>query len=290
MARDVLLGADAGTGGFRIGLYALDGKELGYGMTEYETVHKYPGWAEQDPEDWWNCLKEGIGKALAKAGIEKDRVLAMAIDTTGCSPVFSKKDGTPVRPCLLWMDVRSAEYAKFVKDTTGYTYTAEWMPPKLLWMKNNEPDNLDATEVITDSYGWLMYKLTGEWGDGLSCVGSWGYDPDIKRISPDFYESIGIREVAEKFTQKEPLPPGTPAGNLSQQAADFLGLDTDTLVVHGGIDSPIGILGMGVARPGKLVLLTGSSHLVMGLSETSRGGSSFKPIAGGLVKGLSQRP
>jgi len=287
VARDVIMGADAGTGGFRIGLYSLDGRELGYGMTEYETRHERPGWAEQKPEDWWNCLKEGIGKAMAKAGVTKDRILSMAIDTHGTSPVISMKDGTPVRDCLIWMDVRSAEYAKFVKEKTGHVYTAEKMTPKLLWLKNNEPGNLEKTEVITDCYGWLMHKLTGEWGDGLGSMGTWGYDPDIETFSREFYEKIGLPECVDKFTTtKKPQPPGTLAGNLSKEAADFLGLDTDTLVVHGGIDSPIGQLGMGCARPGKIVLLTGSSHLVMGLSETPRSSPGFKPIKGALVKDL----
>ena len=70
MAEKYVVGFDMGTGSVRAGIYKLDGHEIGFAATEYETIHEHPGWAEQRPMDWWNCLQKSMQAAIAMAGVD----------------------------------------------------------------------------------------------------------------------------------------------------------------------------------------------------------------------------
>ena len=280
-----VLGADVGTGGIRVGIYDLEGHELGSGSCEYETWHEHSGWAEQRPSDWWEAFRHAVSQALRESGLKKEDIISLGVDTHGCSPVMCRRDGTPLRNCIIWMDVRSAAYSKYIKEETGYQYTAEWMPPKLLWLKNNEPEIYEKTEVIADCYSWLVYKLTRKWCYSTMPVHAWGYDPDTNNIARDFYERIGLGDALSKFIGFPAVPPGTPVSRLDYEAAQFLGLSTETLVVSVGVDSPIGLLGMGAYKPGRITLMTGSSHLIMALSDKPLNTWIYKAYTGQVVPG-----
>ena len=156
MAEKYVVGFDMGTSSVRAGIYKLDGHEVGVGVTEYPTYHPHPGWAEQKPDDWWNCLQKSMKEALAKSGVDKDDIVAIGYDVTCCSVMLCMKDGTPLRDCLLWMDVRSAKEAADIKATgdpalkyNGFgNVSAEWMPCKALWLKRNEPENYIRADLV----------------------------------------------------------------------------------------------------------------------------------------------
>src|SRR4029453_5195621 len=103
-----LLGVDGGTESIRAIVFDLEGRPKGSHASEYQTQFPKPGWAEQHPEDWWRAMGQAARGALAAAGIAPDQVIAMAVDTTCCSVVALDADGPPLRPAMIWMDVRSA--------------------------------------------------------------------------------------------------------------------------------------------------------------------------------------
>jgi len=292
MARQLLMGIDGGTRSIRVGFFDYEGHEISFAATEYEVIHQHPGWAEQRPLEWWEALKRSTKEAMKKGNITKDEVVAMSLDTTCCTVVFAKEDGTPVRDAIMWMDVRSAKEAKDISDTKHDVLLpqgaapVENMPCKLLWVKRNEREIYDACDVLCEYQDWLMHRFLGKWVLSTSNAGGrWYYDPKNEKWPTDFYDMIGLSDAYSRFP-KEVTWPGDYAGNLSRFAADELGLTTDTKVIQGAVDSPSGTVGMGVASPGRLTLVTGSSHLIIGFCEMSSPLNRFAAREGGVIRGL----
>ena len=136
--RQYVLGIDAGTGGLRAGLFDLQGIPLGFADQPYATSYPQPGWAVQDPGDWWLALVTSVRTCLAQAGVEPSRVRGLAIDAPA-NIFLVDSDGTPLTPGLLWMDLRGAEQAGRLTATNdpvlrycGGTVPAEWPLPKAL--------------------------------------------------------------------------------------------------------------------------------------------------------------
>ena len=82
MSEKYIVGFDMGTTSVRAGIYKLDGHEIGFSATEYETIHQHPGWAEQRPADWWNGLRKSMKAAMEKAGVSKEDIIAIGYDVT----------------------------------------------------------------------------------------------------------------------------------------------------------------------------------------------------------------
>ena len=190
-----MMGIDGGTGGIRVGLYDRSGNCLSFAMKEYATAYPRPGYVEQDPADWWKTLKETVSEALNKGQISKDQLSAMAFDTTCTSVVVCRKDGTPLRPCIIWMDVRAAREAEELFEKTSEFYSPEWMPPKLAWLKRNEKEIYDAAEVFCEYQDWLAYKLTGKWCMNNNTACNWAYSIN-DGFSRKIYAALDIDLVA----------------------------------------------------------------------------------------------
>src|SRR5262245_27837911 len=102
-----LLGIDGGTESIRAIVFDLEGRAKGSHATRYTTDFPKPSWAEQSPDDWWNCLVQSVRGALKAANTTGDQIIALAVDTTCCSVVAIGPDNRPLRPAMIWMDVRS---------------------------------------------------------------------------------------------------------------------------------------------------------------------------------------
>ncbi len=291
-----VLGFDGGTGGIRAGIYDSSGNEISFASTEYPTYHPHPGWAEQKPSDWWSCLAKSVKAAISSAGIDKEEIAAVSYDLTACSVLLCMKDGEPVRNSLIWMDVRASEEAALLASTgnpalkfNGFgNVSAEWMPCKALWLKRNEPENYAKAEVLCEYADWITYKLTGKWTANLSNISArWYYDSENGGFPKDFYEQIGLADALAKFPQTV-THLGDVLGTLTNEAAEYLGLCEDTIVGQGGVDAWVALFGLGVTSPGKIALITGSSHLIVGLTDTyayTREGV-FGPYPDTILKGL----
>ena len=133
------LGCDGGTGGMRVGVYDLSGNELAFAVTEYQTYYEHPGWAEQNPLDWWNAFASSTKKAIHDAGISKKDIVALSYDATCGSVLLCQKDGTPIGNSLIWMDVRASKEAREIgrlehpakESTVPETYLPNGCPARL---------------------------------------------------------------------------------------------------------------------------------------------------------------
>ncbi len=297
MSKKYVLGVDGGTEGLRAGIFDVFGTPLAYASTSYPTQFPAPSWAEQDPNDWWDALGKSVRKTISDSGISVDQIAAMAVDTTCCSVVALDDSGNPVRPALIWMDVRSAEQAEQmvatgddalrINSNGSGPVSAEWMIPKALWIKQNEPYNFDRAVTICEFQDYINLHLTGRLGASINNVSTrWHCDYTENGVPKSLLEKLDLGELAEKWPQ-DVFRLGELVGRLTPRAAGHLGLTPDLPVVQGGADAQIGMIGLGVVKPGNLALITGSSHLHLGLSEKPFHGTGiWGTYADALLPGL----
>ncbi len=272
----LFLTADGGTESLRARIYDESGTCLGTKAVAYDT-HFAPARAEQNPADWWANFVTASRGAIADAGVDPSEIEAIAYATTCCTVVALDENGDALRPAIMWMDVRANREADAVLATGDDALklngagqgpvSAEWMIPKSLWLKRNEPEIFDRATRICEYQDFLTYKLTGEWAASLDNAGlRWHFRNREGGWARGMLARLGIEELEGKWPQRV-VAPGDVIGTLTQRAARELGLPRSVKVVQGGADALIGMIGLGVHQPGQLAMITGSSHLQFGVTE-----------------------
>src|SRR5262245_34410714 len=287
MAERYVLGADGGTESLRAGVFDLQGRPRALAPSAYSTVFPQPGWAEQSPADWWRALGLAVRQAVHDAKVRPEEVAALAVDTTCCSVVALDDAGTPLRPALIWMDVRagdtaaevaaSGDPALEVNGAGAGPVSAEWMVPKALWLQRHERALFDRAAYVCEFQDYINYHLTGRMAASI-CNASvrWHYNSRRGGYQPSLLRRLGLEALREKWP-RDVLPLGEVIGGLTVAAAEHLGLPQGLPVAQGGADAFIAMLGLGVVRPGRVALITGSSHLQLGVSD--------KPLHGKGIRG-----
>ena len=269
------LGIDAGTEAVKAGIFDQTGRRIAVGARAYKTHFPGPGWAEQDPVDWWAGLVGAVRDCLAAAEIDPGDIVGISADATTCTLVPMGADGQPLRRALLWMDVRAAAQADaiFATGHEALRYclagaNAEWMPPKMLWLKQNEPDTYAATTHLLEYTDWIAYRLTGRYTLNMSTITHrWFYHAPSGGWPVDFYAAVGLPGIEEKFPA-DIVAAGTVIGLLTTEAAAELGLPAGIPIAAGGGDAYIGLLGQGVTAPGDTGVIVGSSNVLLALADT----------------------
>ncbi len=272
MAQKVLLSIDLGTQSARAACFDEKGQRLSMAEKVYDTFYPNPGWAEQSPVDWWSCLCECTANAFSQ--LSDAQVIAVCIGATSSTVLAVDKQGEPMGNAILWMDTRSrAEVARVNKTQhpilryCGGGVSVEWMLPKTLWLKKNCPDLYNSSHKIVEALDWLNYKFCGQWTSSqcnASC--KWTYSDVEGGFAEDFFKEIGFPEFHEKWptdvkTMSEPL------GQMIPEAVEALGIKGAPIVVQGGIDAHVGMIGLGTVVPGILGVIMGTSFVHLGLSE-----------------------
>ena len=203
-------------------------------------------------------------------------------------------NGEPLRHALLWMDVRSAAQAESI-FATGHEalrycpagVNAEWMLPKTLWLKQNELDTYTRMERLLEYTDWIAYRLTGRYTLNINTTAQrWFYHTPSGGWPRDFYAAVGLEGVEKKFPA-DLLRIGEAVGPLSAEAAADLGLPPGIPVAAGGGDAFIGLLGQGVAQPGDLGVIMGSSNVMSALAgEEFHAAGIFGGFPDALIPGL----
>jgi FGGY-family pentulose kinase len=273
------LTADGGTESLRARVYDLAGTCLGSVAVPYETKFSAGARAEQDPEEWWSAFVKASRQAISQSGVDAAAIDAVTLATTSCTVVALDRDGKALRPAIIWMDVRANAEADAVFATGDAALiangggrgpvSAEWMIPKALWIARNEPHIFEAAHTICEYQDFMTLRLTGERAASLNNVTlRWHYATDRGGWAASLVEKLGLSALLKKWPQRV-VPPGGVVANLSARAAEELGLSTRVKLVQGGADALIGMIGLGVAKPGQLALITGSSHLQFGVTESA---------------------
>lgn len=283
MTDDLLMGVDFGTESARVGFFTPDGTAVSMGTATYELRHPRPGWAEQDPDEWWSSLVSATRDAIDERDIDPDRVVGLSVDATSATLVAMGSDDRHLRPAIMWMDVRASAQAERIAQTghdalkyNGYgPVSAEWGLPKAMWLQSEEPDTFDAARRLVDCGDWLVHRLTGTWAFSTNMAAAKYYhDRDTGGFPTGLYEQVDAGAVLDKFPA-DVVDPGTHIGDLTADAAEQLGLRAGTPVSQGCVDAYAGALGLGVVEPGTMALITGSSHVMIGQSAEPVHGRGF---------------
>jgi len=266
---NLFLGIDIGTSGARAGIFDADGNVIIFREEQFGLSTPHSGWAEQSPDDWWDAVGKATRAAVSESKVNPADIKGISYDTTSCTVLCSKDDMVPLRPAIMWMDMRASEQAKRIAASghpmlkyNGYgPVSAECFPAKTLWLKENEPEIYNTATRFYECTDWLTYKLTGEYTASINHVSCrWYYDNRNGGYQRDFYEQIGLGDLVDRLPQRV-VSMGTPIGGLTKEAAEHLGLLEGTQVGEGGVDAFVGVIGLNAILPGKMALITGSSHL-----------------------------
>jgi len=281
----VIIGVDGGTESLRVTVFDLSGQELGVAHAPYATQFPAPSQAEQSPQDWWRALCAALPEAVHKAGVSKQAVCAITLDTTCCTVCALDENGEPLRPALLWMDLRAAQEAADVLATADPALivnnggagpvSAEWMIPKALWLKRHQPDIYARAATICEYQDYLNFRLTGEITASVNNAGvRWHVRSGGEGPPRAMLRALDLEDLLDKWPRTF-VDPGAIIAPLSRVAAEALNLPAGIPVVQGGADAFIAMAGVGVVRPGSIALITGSSHLQLGVTDAPLSGAGI---------------
>ncbi len=271
-----LLGLDIGSSSVKATL--LDG-ETGivissavYPETELEIHSPQPGWAEQDPEIWWESIKKAIGLLRRKQAFDKSQIKAIGIAYQMHGLVAVDSNLQPVRPAIIWCDSRAVKIGEKAFGELGGEYCLEhclnapgnFTASKLKWVMENEPDNFSKIRKIMLPGDYIAMKMTGEINTtvgGLSEGIFWDFKEN--RICEPLLEYFGIPQSL----LPDVVPAFGPQGKLTRPAAAGLGLSPGIPVTYRAGDQSNNALSLGVLNPGDIAATAGTSGVVYGVSD-----------------------
>ena len=197
------IGIDLGTSACKLLLVNEQGEVLNTVTKEYPLSFPQPGWSEQEPAHWWNACLTGIPELLE--GFDAAQVRAMGAGGQMHGLVALDKDDQVIRPAILWNDGRTAKQVTYLNDTVGRATLsartaniafAGFTAPKLLWMREEEPENFAAIEKIMLPKDYLVYRLTGVHATDCSdAAGMLLLDVEQRCWSTEMLELCGLRTV-----------------------------------------------------------------------------------------------
>lgn len=263
-----LLGIDIGTSGTKALLIAPDGRVCGTGLAEYGLSIPRPGWAEQDPEDWWRASAAATRAGLAQAGASAGEVAGIGLSGQMHGSVFLDARGQVIRPALLWCDQRTADECQEITRTVGaerlLALTANpaltgFTAPKILWLRRHEPEQYARVTRVLLPKDYVRYRLTGALATEVSdASGTLLFDVANRRWSDQVLAALDIPRSWLPDCYESPEI----SGRLTVEAAAALGLQPGTPVAGGGGDQAAGAVGNGIVRPGIISATIGTSGVV----------------------------
>jgi xylulokinase len=255
VGKRLLLGIDIGTSGCKMTIFDYDGQVVASVMNDYRTEYPYPGYVEQDPHDWWDAICHGSKTMLNEYKIDPREIAAIGVDghSWACLPV--DREGMPLRKAMIWLDRRAVKQANWMNDmlgearlisTSGNPVDAAYIVPKILWLKENEPNIYRNTSKFLQSNAFIVFKLT----DAYSQDYSQGYGFHFFDISRGTWDESIASELGISLDLMAPLCHcHEVVGTVTSKASEDTGLCEDTPVVAGGLDAACCTLGAGVVCP-----------------------------------------
>lgn len=260
------IGIDLGTSATKLLLVDEKGGIQSEVTKEYPLSFPHPGWSEQAPEDWWKACVEGIPELLAD--VDRRQVAGIGAGGQMHGLVALDEKDAVIRPAILWNDGRTAAEVDYLNNEIGKQnlskYTANiafagFTAPKLLWMKNNEPENFGKIAKIMLPKDYINYMLTGVHScDYSDASGMLLLDVENKCWSKEMMEICGVQEsqMPKLFESYEVI------GTVTAKAAEALGLPEGVKVVAGAGDNAAAAVGTGTVGAGSCNISLGTSGTI----------------------------
>jgi xylulokinase len=268
------MGIDIGTGGTRALLVDRAGKVRAAFTAAHEDMRmEHPMWAEQRPEDWWRAAVEAIRGVLAEAQASGKDVQGIGLSGQMHGLTLLDAAGDVIRPALIWCDQRSQPQVDFINKTigkenvlaaianpvlTGFTL------PKLLWVRDHEPDNFENIRKMLLPKDYIRYKLTGEFATEVSDASGTALLDVVKRDwAFKMMDDLDLDgEILPKLYESSEI-----TGKISKEAGMLTGLEPGTRVAGGGGDQAASAVGNGIVEPGIVSCTLGTSGVVFAHME-----------------------
>ncbi len=267
------LGIDVSTTATKAVLVDETGTVRGVGTAEYRFSTPHPLWSEQDPAAWWDGAVTAIGSVLATAGASGDDVEAIGLTGQMHGLVLLDDADRVLRPAILWNDQRTAAECDAIRAAvgperlvaiTGNDALTGFTAPKLVWVRDHEPDVWSRAAHVLLPKDYLRLRLTGEHVmDKADGSGTILFDLAARDWSPEVVAALRIPPAWLPPTFEGPAVTGT----ITALAAAATGLRPGTPVVAGGGDQSANAVGVGVVAPGEMALSLGTSGVVFAATD-----------------------
>jgi len=274
-----LLGIDVGSSSVKASLLdAASGTCAGsafYPKTEQKIESPQPGFAEQNPQLWYDCAKDAVRDAMHEAGAKPEDVKAVGIAYQMHGLVCVDKDQNILRPSIIWCDSRAVPYGQAAFEALGaeqclshlMNSPGNFTAAKLAWVKENEPETFAQIDKIMLPGDWLAMKLTGEactTASGLSEGMLWDFQDEAPAeflMDHWGFDANLLPKIVPTFGSQ---------GGISKEAAAAFGLAAGTPVSYRGGDQPNNALSLNVLNPGEIAATAGTSGVVYGVTDAKK--------------------
>ena len=265
------VGIDLGTSAVKLLLMDGEGKIQKIVSREYPLYFPHPGWSEQKPEDWYEQVMDGMKELIAEA--DKSQIAGISFGGQMHGLVILDKEDEVIRPAILWNDGRTYEECDYLNNVIGKEklseYTANisftgFTAPKILWVKNKEPENFKRIAKIMLPKDYIAYKLTGvNCTDVSDASGMLLMDVKNRRWSKEMCEICGIsEEMLPKLYESYEC-----VGTVKPEIARELGIPETVKVAAGAGDNAAAAVGTGTVGDGMCNISLGTSGTIFISSE-----------------------
>jgi xylulokinase len=253
----LLMGIDIGTSACKVAVFNRKGKVLAQSTQGYPLYYPNPGWAEQNPDEWWRSICTAIKDTLSKGEIDPRQIAGIGIDGQSWSAIPVDKYGNCLHNTPIWMDTRARHIAAQITADLGFetifsiagnAFEPAYTTPKLLWFKKNEPVLYNKSYKFLQSNSYIALKLTGQFTqDKSQGYGLHFFDVKTCTYHKDLANALGISldKLPEIYDCHQVI------GKVTDSAAKLTGLISGIPVVAGGLDAACGTLGAGVIYTGQ---------------------------------------
>lgn len=268
------IGVDLGTSAVKLLLMNDKGAIEKIVSREYPLYFPRPGWSQQNPEDWWNGTVEGIRELIS--GIDGNLVAGISFGGQMHGLVILDEADQVIRPAILWNDGRTAAQTDYLNQVVGKEALARntaniafagFTAPKLLWVREQEPENFARIAKIMLPKDYLAYRMTGVFcTDYSDASGMLLLDVKNRCWSEEMLKTCGVRkeQMPRLYESYEKV------GTLKPEVAGLLGLSCDCLVAAGAGDNAAAAVGTGTVGEGKCNLSLGTSGTIFISSDNFR--------------------
>lgn len=261
-----VIGADLGTSALKLLLVDRCGEIVKTVSKSYPVQYPQAGWSEQNPEEWWAAFVAGVRQLVQ--GIDASQIQGIGVGGQMHGLVILDEGDTVIRPAILWNDGRTEKETAYLNEVVGKKRLSEltaniafagFTAPKLLWLKNNEPQHFEKISKIMLPKDYINYKLTG-----VHCT---DYSDASGMLLLDVKNKCWSKEMLRICSVSETQLPRlfesyAPVGHLQPDVADVLGLSPNVTVVAGAGDNAAAAIGTGTVSNGRCNISLGTSGTV----------------------------
>ncbi len=271
-----LLGIDTSTTATKALLIDTSGNVVAVAAAEYPYETPRPGWTEQDPALFWQGAVQSIRAVLAKSQLSGKEIAAVGLTGQMHGMTLLDAHGETIRPCILWNDQRTAAQcetitnrvgAEKILQLTGNPMLTGFTAPKILWMRENEPENYHRIAHVLLPKDFVRYQLTGEFfSDVADASGTSLFDVGARHWSSAMLAALQIPRAWLPEVTESPVA----SAKINSAAAHATGLLAGTPVIAGAGDQAAQAIGTGIIHEGCIAVTIGTSGVVFAASDSFR--------------------